>query len=226
MATMGMDAEHKQDALQLAIAIMGIFALLFAVILFNRYVLMGLPLAIRAVLLILLQWVPAIVPIAMIVTAKDHLTDLGFARGRMASQIGIGLAIAAAMSLLLTVIPILAGLKDWVGQTFYTQPWQFAFEFVYRILGVAFAEELIFRGFIYSRLLKMGDSVLFAILVSSALFGLFHIFGGNIVQVIMTAFIGVFWCLCREKIKNCTTLSLIIAHGVYDALIVLWCAVL
>ncbi|HOA32639.1 MAG TPA: CPBP family glutamic-type intramembrane protease, partial [Clostridia bacterium] len=61
---------------------------------------------------------------------------------------------------------------------------------------------------------------------SSLLFGLFHIFNGNIVQVIMTSFLGVLFCLFREKIKGCTLLSLIIAHGSYNAMIVLWVSVL
>ena len=42
----------------------------------------------------------------------------------------------------------------------------------------------------------------------------------------MTAGIGALFCLCRIKIKNCSTLSLVIAHGVYDAMITVWANVL
>ena len=38
----------------------------------------------------------------------------------------------------------------------------------------------------------------------------------------MTAGMGLLYCLYREKVKDCTLLSLIIAHGLYDGLIVLW----
>ncbi len=38
--------------------------------------------------------------------------------------------------------------------------------------------------------------------------------------------IGVFFCVCRLKIKNCSTLVLIIGHGVYDALITVFASVL
>ena len=61
-----------------------------------------------------------------------------------------------------------------------------------------------------------------AIIGSSVLFGLFHFMGGNIGQIILTGFMGTIFCLCRVKIKNCTMFSLIIAHGVYDALTTVW----
>ena len=35
----------------------------------------------------------------------------------------------------------------------------------------------------------------------------------------MMMLLGVVLCLCRLKIRHCTLLSLVIAHGVYDALI-------
>ena len=65
-----------------------------------------------------------------------------------------------------------------------------------------------------------------AIIGSSVLFGVSHLFNGNIIQMLMTTGIGVFFCLCRLKIKNCSTLSLIIGHGVYDTLITVWSSTL
>ena len=61
-----------------------------------------------------------------------------------------------------------------------------------------------------------------AFVISSVLFGLFHIFSGSIVQVILTAMIGLLLCICKRKIRHCTLLSLILAHGIYDALISVW----
>ena len=51
-------------------------------------------------------------------------------------------------------------------------------------------------------------------------------FGGNIFQVFITMLIGLFFCFLRWKIKKCSTLSLIICHGVYDAMITVWASVL
>ena len=65
-----------------------------------------------------------------------------------------------------------------------------------------------------------------AIIGSSVLFGAFHLFIGNIIQMLITTGIGVLFCFCRLKIKNFSTLSLIIGHGVYDALITVWVSTL
>ena len=128
------------------------------------------------------------------------------------------------MSLVLTLVPHLTGGGAYVDSgKRYTYLWQFAYEFLYCIAAVGIVEEFIFRGFIYN---KISGNDIAAVIGSSVLFGLFHILGGNIVQMIITAFIGAFFCLCRLKIKNCSLLSLIIAHGIYDALITVWASVL
>ncbi|NLK96698.1 MAG: CPBP family intramembrane metalloprotease [Epulopiscium sp.] len=157
---------------------------------------------------------------------KENLADIGFGKEKILQQIGFGVLLAFAMSLVLTVVPIMLGFKDMVGNITYTQPWKIVYQFVYAILGVALAEELIFRGYIFNKLLEIKDSRWLAIIISSVLFGLFHIFNGNILQVIITAFLGFLFCIFREKIKGCTLISLIIAHGIYDAMIVLWVSIL
>ena len=156
----------------------------------------------------------------------EKIVDLGFSKDNILSQIALGAVIALAMSAAFTVIPIMLGFKDMVGSTSYSKAWQFAYQFGYTILGVALAEELIFRGYIFYKLLKIKDAQWFAIIISSLLFGLFHILNGNIIQIAMTTVLGIIYCVLRERIKHCTTLSLIIAHGVYDALIVVWVALL
>jgi membrane protease YdiL (CAAX protease family) len=113
-----------------------------------------------------------------------------------------------------------------IGDTALTQTWQFVYEFIYTVFGVALAEELIFRGYLFTKLLEIKNSRWFAIILSSVLFGLFHIFSGNIIQVLMTAVLGFIYCIFREKAKGATLVSLIIAHGLYDAMIVLWVSVL
>ena len=223
---MGDKVETKNYRLQLVISLIGIAILMFGVILFNHNVLMSFPLGIRAVLGILLHWIPAIVPIIIMILNKEGLRELGFSKEKLGLQILIGIIIALAMSFAFTLIPILFGFKDMVGSTTYTKLWQFIYEFAYCILGVAFAEEFIFRGFIFYKLLQIKRSRKHAIIISSLLFGIYHIFSGNIIQVFMTFLIGLFLSMCREKIKNCTITSLIVAHGVYDALIVVLVAIL
>lgn len=130
------------------------------------------------------------------------------------------------MSLVLTLVPHLVGFGAYADNgKRYIHLWQFAYEFLYCIAAVGLVEEFIFRGFIYNKIKKISGNDMAAVIVSSVLFGLFHILNGSIVQMIMTALLGVLWCLCRLKIKNCTLLSLIIAHGIYDALITVFASI-
>jgi hypothetical protein len=195
----------------------------YVVILFNGNILMSLPLAVRMIAMIAVYWLIAAVPIVVMILSKDKLTDCGFSREKIVKQIIVGIAAGIAMSLVVTIVPYLAGFGELISSGKpYTHLWQFAYEFVYCIFAVGLTEEFVFRGFLYHKLQSAFGSELAAIIGSSVLFGLFHIFNESVLQIIMTALIGAIFCLCRKFIKNCTTLSLIIAHGVYDALITVW----
>ncbi len=216
----------KSSVVQLFIAICGTFVTVFGLSMFNQHLLMSFSLPIRMILMIVTQWLLFLVPAILMIVNKEKLSSIGFKKEKILMQIGIGVLLAVSMSLVLTVLPILLGFKEMVGSISYTQVWKLIYQFIYAILGVALAEELIFRGYIFNKLLEIKNSRWFAIIISSVLFGLFHIFNGNIIQVFMTAFLGFLFCIFREKIKECTLLSLIIAHGVYDAMIVLWVSIL
>lgn len=165
----------------------------------------------------------ALVPVCIMIFRKEKLSDYGFSKEKLGYQVLTGIAIALCMSFVFTVIPHLAGKSDWVNnQHQYIYLWQFIYDFVYYIIAVALVEEFVFRGFLYKKIETLFGSSLYAILGSSILFGLFHFLGGNVVQLIATGIIGFILCICKEKIRNCTLLSLVIAHGVYDALITVW----
>ncbi len=216
----------RKNVQRLITSIIGVFTTLFAVILFNQNLLMTFPIGIRMILMILSRWVLFIVPGILMWINKEKISTLGFSKKNIVKQIVVGITIALISSILFTVIPILLGFKDFVGSTQYTKPWQFIYEFVYTIFGVALTEELIFRGYIFHKLIQIKNDKTMAIVVSSVLFGLFHIFNGNVLQVITTTMLGILYCVLREKIKNCTTLSLILIHGIYNALITLWVYIL
>ncbi|NLP35037.1 MAG: CPBP family intramembrane metalloprotease [Clostridiales bacterium] len=193
---------------------------------FNRYLLMQFSLGVRMLLMIVTQWSMMLVPIILVKINRDKFGDYWMITENIPKQIMIGIILALFMSLFLTIVPILLGFKEMVGSTSYSQPWQFIYEFVYVIIGVALAEEFVFRGYIFNKLLEIKNSRWFAIIMSSMLFGIFHIFNGNLLQVFMTAILGFLFCIFREKIKDCTLLSLVIAHGLYDGMITLWVAAL
>ncbi len=215
--------ERKRIIIHIVITIIGAIAGLFGVNAFNQYILMNIPIVWRMVLMIAVYFLIALVPVCIMIFRKEKLSDYGFSKEKLGYQVLTGIAIALCMSFVFTVIPHLAGKSDWVNnQHQYIYLWQFIYDFVYDIIAVALVEEFVFRGFLYKKIELLFGSSLYAILGSSILFGLFHFLGGNIVQLIVTGILGLILCICKEKIKNCTLLSLVIAHGVYDALITVW----
>ena len=221
------NANILREWVLLIIGVVGTLACLFGVVMFNRYVLGLLPLLVRGVLVIVMYWIIALVPIVLMIINKDKIEDLGFSKKKLWLQIIWGLAVAAVFFIVLTLVPILIGQGENFGNgNRYTEVWQFAHEFVYLVFGVAAVEELVFRGFVYLRIKNISGKDWVAVVGSSVLFGLFHIFGGNVLQIILTGCMGAVWCLMRLKIKNLSTTSLIIGHGVYDWLISLMSALL
>lgn len=217
----------RKEILDIVICYIGTMLGVLAVRFFNMYVMMSIPLVPRMAVIIAVYWIIALAAIIITLIRKEPAKTYVFFKDKMLIQIGIGVAIAIAMSVVFTLIPHLAGF----GQYFdtgnrYEYLWQYIFEFTYCILSVGFVEEFVFRGFIFGKLQKICRNNVLPVIISSALFGLFHIYNGSIFQMVMTAGIGALFCLCRLKIKNCSTLSLVIAHGVYDALITVWANVL
>ena len=217
----------KKEWICLIVGFLGAMLGLYGVVVFNQFVLSSLPLGLRMVSMVFIYWLIALIPIIVMPVNKDKLADYGFRSDKKKFQIITGILIGVAMSFVLTLIPHLLGLGKYVdsGER-YQYLWQFIYEFFYCIVAIGFVEEFVFRGFVYEKIKAISQKDMIAIIGSSVLFGIFHLFSGNIVQMIMTACIGAFFCLCRLKVKNCSTLSLIIGHGVYDALITVWASAL
>lgn len=212
--------DRKKDVSSLLWGLAGAGVGFIVLLCFNSYLLMSLPLGMRMMTMIPAYWLIGIAPACAAVRRGITLSDMVFTRENLGRQIFIGLLIALGMSAVLTLLPHLLGFGQYVNSgKNYMYAWQFGYELVYCLLAVGLTEEFVFRGFVYERLMKICGSEGAAIVWSSVLFGLFHLTGGSIAQVLMTGFIGAVLCLCRKHIKGCTTLSLIIAHGVYDWLI-------
>jgi len=218
--------KRRKNILTLAFVIVFQFILLYCVVLFNDNLLMDFPLGVRMVLGFVTNWIMLIVPVLLMINKKERLSSFGFSNVKIPAQVFIGIAIGIVMCLVLTVVPILCGLKDMVSDKRYTKTWQFIYEFFFAIFGVALWEEFFFRGYVFKKLMDIKESKLLVIIVSSIVFGLLHIFGGDILQVFVSTAIGIFLCVVREKIKGCSTLSLILAHGIHNTLIVLCVAIL
>ncbi len=217
----------KKEWICLIVGFLGSMLGLYGVVAFNQFVLMSLPLGLRMVNMLLIYWLIALIPIIAMLINKDKLVDYGFSKSKIGLQIIVGVLIGIAMSFILTLIPHLFGFGEYVDSgKRYNYLWQFIYEFFYCIFAVGFVEEFVFRGFIYEKIKCISQKDMIAIIGSSVLFSVFHLFSGNFIQMFMTACIGAFFCFCRLKVKNCSTLSLIIGHGVYDALITVWASTL
>ena len=219
--------DRKKEVVSLIIGFLGIMLGLIGVATFNQYILMSLPLIVRMIMMIITYWAIVIVPVIIMFIDKKPLSEYGFCRENIFRQILIGVLLGLAMSAVFTLMPHLIGFGEYFDSgKRYSYLWQYIYEFAYCIIAVGFAEELVFRGFLYKKFKAVFGTEISAVIGSSVLFGLFHILGGNIGQIFMTGFLGVLFCLFRMKIKGCSTLSLIIMHGVYDAFITVWSNVL
>ena len=222
-----MKTGHKKEWIRLTIGFSGALAGLAALVAFNDHFLMNLPLAARTVAMFISYWLIALIPLILVLVEREGIKDYILDKKDVHFQVITGIALGIGMSAVFTVLPHLAGFGEYVDNGHrYSDIWQFVFEFAYCILAVAFAEEFVFRGFIFKRIFKISGRESVAVIGSSALFGLFHLFGGNVLQLFMTAVLGVLFCLFRSRIRSCSLLSLILAHGIYDALITVWSSVL
>ena len=111
----------KSSFVQLLVAVFGTFSALFGLFMFNQHLLMSFSLPSRMILMIVTQWLLFLVPGILMIVNKEKLGDIGFRKEKIPLQIGTGILLAISMSLVLTVLPIILGFKDMVGNIVYTQ---------------------------------------------------------------------------------------------------------
>jgi membrane protease YdiL (CAAX protease family) len=155
---------------------------------------------------------------------KEKCRDLGFTKEKVPQQIIIGVILGVVTSLALSGIVTLAGLREFFFG--YTEGYiptlgAFAYGLFEVIILTALVEEIIFRGYLFKKMMDVKNSKWLTITVTSVLFGLIHInifSGSNILNIIFPAFFGLIYASCRAYSKRCSLLSLIIAHGLHNAL--------
>ena len=146
--------------------------------------------------------------------SNEDLRDIGFTKDRIIWQILCGVVVAVGALLIFIVLPALFGIMmSYIGNL---SALNIITQIIYMLLAVTPVEEIVFRGYMFKQLSDTITSRWLVMIISSVLFGLFHIVNGSVLQVIFTTLIGFYFCICREKIKNCTLLSLIIGHALYN----------
>lgn len=110
----------KQKGIRnLILAVASVFLSLMIVMYLNQNILPTISLLPRMGLLIAVQWIMLIVPAILMKLNGTTLSSIGFTKQNVSAQIVVGLLITLAMSLVLTILPILLGLKEMVGSTIH-----------------------------------------------------------------------------------------------------------
>jgi membrane protease YdiL (CAAX protease family) len=153
---------------------------------------------------------------------------LGFKKGAIGKQLLVAIPIFALISFFFVVGPLLIGMNQSDVLSFkVSKPGIFVFYIVFDMVFVGMGEELVFRGYFFEKLKKVLNSGVWGVILSSILFGLFHYPNGrNLAQVGITTILGLIFGFSRLKFKNCSTLSVGIAHGLYDTLILILSSIL
>ncbi|MDE6275702.1 MAG: CPBP family intramembrane metalloprotease [Clostridia bacterium] len=213
------NADSKSAVIIFLIAlalIVGLTFSLWGIWLINIY-------AIRMCLTLLVTAAFAVVAVvAMKLTAQE--SKLLVTRHRLWLQILIGFAFAAVLCLLMGIVPILCGTSI-IGSHTEASAGFLAISAVQDILFVGVCEEIVFRGYVQNQFeIWLKKCKWLSPLIAAVLFGLWHIINGSLIQVMFTTLIGCVFGYSKYFIKDCTLLSVIIAHGIYDfSLVLLTC---
>ncbi|WP_410511516.1 type II CAAX endopeptidase family protein [Paenibacillus sp. BR2-3] len=181
---------------------------------------LGSNIPIKKIITLLIPVVMALIPMIILRIKNNKLSDLGFSRNKLTKQIMIAFGIFA-ITISFVIVPLLVGInKNDILNFKPSSTSVLVFYIIYLLIFIGFSEEFIFRGYFYKGIQSATNSELKAVIFSSILFGLSHYPNGhNIMQVIMTSVLGLIYGFARYKIKDCTLLSLSIAHGLHDVVI-------
>lgn len=168
------------------------------------------------------------VPFIVCRIMKSFIGTLGFKKGELLKQVLVGIELFLVLAFFITIAVftlgenkgILLGTKEkGIGIIIYY--------IVFDMLFVGMGEEMLFRGYLMERFRTLTDSETRAVVISALMFGIWHFPNGqDFLQVILTALIGAIFGLAMFKIKNCSTLSVGIAHGLHDVYILILSCIL
>lgn len=154
---------------------------------------------------------------------KSSIGTLGFKKDELLKQVWIGVVIFLGLSFILTIaVFILGENKGMLLSTKVNGIGLIIYYIFFDMLFVGMGEEIVFRGYLMERFRTLTNSGVWAVVISSLMFGIWHFPNGqDFLQVIVTALIGAIYGISMFKIKNCSTLSLGIAHGLHDVYILI-----
>jgi len=106
--------------------------------------------------------------VVMILLKKERLSSIGLGSDNILGSLGIGLLCSVISFILLGIVPFINGCA-------FAPITHFLNRFGYQLLFIAFAEEVLFRGYIQTRLYGMFKNEVSAILIGALIFAVMHL---------------------------------------------------
>lgn len=153
----------------------------------------------------------------------DPIHVFGYQKGNPGRQMLLALPVFVIVILTLIGLPLLLGMEpSYLLPSKLTEPYQLVLTIIHQMLFVGIVEELVFRGYLPGKLTLSGVSPVWAAIISAILFGFMHFpVGQDFLQLFLTALLGCIWGFARIKIKDCSTLTTGIAHGLHNSTLLL-----
>lgn len=214
-----MDKKKLGTVLELAI----VYVLLLLVVTFSAaFVQLGGTVPVRMALYVAIYIVIAAIVILALVLRKIPLGALGFKKKNISRQLLAAIPIFIVTVSVAVVIPLLLGANKTDVLSFKSSSLQvLIFYLFFDFICVGFGEELAFRGYFYSRIQSLSSIPWLPMVLTAVMFGFWHYpVTQSFLNVAVTSVLGLFYGYCRWKRKNCTVLSLSVAHGLHDAFII------
>lgn len=163
------------------------------------------------------------IPLILCKIMKNPIGTLGFKKEKLAKQVFMGVVIFAMLDLVITIAVLALGdNKDILLPAKENRIGIIIYSVVFDMVCAGLGEETLFRGYFIERFRTLTNSDIWAVVISALMFGIWHFPNGqDFLQVIMTALMGVVFGLARLKIKNASTLSVGISHGLHDVYILI-----
>lgn len=201
----------------------------FAIVIIAPMILVHIPnesvkMVIRPLFYVLLLGIPFI----MCKIMKNPIGTLGFKKEKLAKQVFTGVGVFVMLDLVFTIAVLVLGdnkgillpaKENRIGIIIYSV--------VFDMICAGMGEETLFRGYFMERFRTLTNSDIWTVAIPALMFGIWHFPNGqDFLQVIITALIGAVFGLARLKIKNASTLSVGISHGLHDVYILILSCVL
>jgi membrane protease YdiL (CAAX protease family) len=163
------------------------------------------------------------IPFILCKGLKNPIGTLGFKKENITKQVLMGVCVFVMLDLVITIAVfalgdnkgiLLPAKENRIGIIIYSV--------IFNMIFVGMGEETLFRGYFMERFRTLTNSDIWAVVISALMFGIWHFPNGqDFLQVILTALIGAVFGLARLKMKNATTLSVGISHGLHNVYILL-----